>query len=125
MLKAGVVGCGHLGKIHIKLLIQSENYDLLGIYDINTKYSQEIEKEYGCKAYYSFEEMLNDIDVLDIVTPTPFHFDYAKKAVEKGIHVFIEKPVCSNTEESIELIKISKSNNTKKICTYHLERLLK
>lgn len=121
MIKAGVVGCGHLGRIHIKLLIQSENYDLIGVYDVNKKHSKEIEKEYGCKAYNSFEEMLNDIDVLDIVTPTPFHFDYAKKAIEKGIHVFIEKPVCSNTEESIELIKISELNNTK-IQVGHVER---
>ena len=121
MIKAGVVGCGHLGKIHIKLLIQSENYDLIRVYDVNKKHSKEMEKEYGCKAYNSFEEMLNDIDVLDIVTPTPFHFDYAKKAVEKGIHVFIEKPVCSNTEESIELLKISELNNTK-IQVGHVER---
>ena len=121
MIKAGVVGCGHLGRIHIKLLIQSENYDLIGVYDVNKKHSKEIEKEYGCKAYNSFEEMLNDIDVLDIVTPTPFHFDYAKKAIEKGIHVFIEKPVCSNTEESIELLKISELNNAK-IQVGHVER---
>lgn len=121
MIKAGVVGCGHLGRIHIKLLIQSENYDLIGVYDVNKKHSKEIEKEYGCKAYNSFEEMLNDIDVLDIVTPTPFHFDYAKKAIEKGIHVFIEKPLCSNTEESIELLKISELNNAK-IQVGHVER---
>ena len=121
MIKAGVVGCGHLGRIHIKLLIKSENYDLIGVYDVNKKHSKEMEKEYGCKAYNSFEEMLNDIDVLDIVTPTPFHFDYAKKAVEKGIHVFIEKPVCSNTEESIELLKISELNNAK-IQVGHVER---
>ena len=92
MLKAGVVGCGHLGKIHTKLLFQSENYKLIGVYDINAELSNEIAKEYGCKAYTGFEEMLNDIEVLDIVTPTPFHFNYAKKAIDKGIQLFIEKP---------------------------------
>ena len=81
MLKAGVVGSGHLGKIHIKLLFKSENYNLIGVYDINAELSNEIAKEYGCKAYTVFEEMLNDIEVLDIVTPTPFHFNYAKKAI--------------------------------------------
>ena len=121
MLKVGVVGCGHLGKIHIKLLVQSENYKLIGIYDINAEFSNEIAKEYGCKAYTGFEEMLNDIEVLDIVTPTPFHFNYAKKAIEKGIHLFIEKPVCSNTEESKELLRLSKSNNIK-IQVGHVER---
>ena len=121
MLKAGVVGCGHLGKIHTKLLFQSENYKLIGVYDINAKLSNEIAKEYGCKAYTGFEEMLNDIEVLDIVTPTPFHFNYAKKAIDKGIHLFIEKPVCSNTEESTELLRLSESNNIK-IQVGHVER---
>jgi predicted dehydrogenase len=121
MLKAGVVGYGHLGKIHTKLLFQSENYKLIGVYDINTELSNEIAKEYGCNAYTSFEEMLNDIEVLDIVTPTPFHFNYAKKAIVKGIHLFIEKPVCSNTEESTELLRLSESNNIK-IQVGHVER---
>ena len=121
MLKAGVVGCGHLGKIHTKLLFQSENYKLIGVYDINAELSNEIAKEYGCKAYPGFEEMLNDIEVLDIVTPTPFHFNYAKKAIDKGIHLFIEKPVCSNTEESTELLRLSESNNIK-IQVGHVER---
>ena len=121
MLKAGVVGCGHLGKIHSKLLFQSENYKLIGVYDINAEISNEIAKEYGCKAYTGFEEMLNDIEVLDIVTPTPFHFNYAKKAIDKGIHLFIEKPVCSNTEESTELLRLSESNNIK-IQVGHVER---
>ena len=121
MLKAGVVGYGHLGKIHTKLLFQSENYKLIGVYDINAELSNEIAKEYGCNAYTSFEEMLNDIEVLDIVTPTPFHFNYAKKAIVKGIHLFIEKPVCSNTEESTELLRLSESNNIK-IQVGHVER---
>ena len=121
MLKAGVVGCGHLGKIHTKLLFQSENYKLIGVYDINAELSNEIAKEYGCKAYTGYEEMLNDIEVLDIVTPTPFHFNYAKKAIDKGIHLFIEKPVCSNTEESTELLRLSESNNIK-IQVGHVER---
>ena len=121
MLKVGVVGCGHLGKIHIKLLFQSENYKLMGVYDINAEFSDQIANKYGCKAYTSFEEMLNDIEVLDIVTPTPFHFNYAKKAIDKGIHLFIEKPVCSNNEESIELLRLSKSNKIK-IQVGHVER---
>ena len=121
MLKVGVVGCGHLGKIHIKLLIQSKNYSLSGIYDSNSKISELAALDFKCKAYQTFESMLEEIDVLDIVTPTPSHFEYAKIAIEKGIHVFIEKPVCSNIFESNELINISKSHNVK-IQVGHVER---
>ena len=121
MLKVGVVGCGHLGKIHIKLLIQSKNYSLSGIYDSNSKISELAALDFKCKAYQTFESMLEEIDVLDIVTPTPSHYEYAKIAIEKGIHVFIEKPVCSNIFESNELINISKSHNVK-IQVGHVER---
>ena len=121
MLKAGVVGCGHLGKIHIKLLIQSENYSLLGVYDKDDAICKSVAKEFGCKPYESFEQMLEDINILDIVTPTPYHFNYAIKAIEKGVHVFIEKPVCTNTEESLKLIEFSKLNNVK-IQVGHVER---
>ena len=121
MLKVGVVGCGHLGKIHIKLLIQSKNYSLSGIYDSNSKISKLAALDFKCKAYQTFESMLEEIDVLDIVTPTPSHFEYAKIAIEKGIHVFIEKPVCSNIFESNELINISKSHDVK-IQVGHVER---
>jgi len=121
MLKAGVVGCGHLGKIHIKLINQSESFDLLGVYDNDISISNKAASEFGCKSYASFEEMIEEVDVLDIVTPTPSHYSYALKAVENGIHVFIEKPVCSNTEESFKLIEKSKLNNVK-IQVGHVER---
>ena len=121
MLKAGVVGCGHLGKIHIKLMNQSESFDLLGVYDNDISISKKAASEFGCKSYSSFEEMIEDVNVLDIVTPTPSHYSYALKAVENGVHVFIEKPVCSNTEESFKLIEKSKLNNVK-IQVGHVER---
>ena len=121
MLKAGIVGCGHLGKIHIKLMNQSESFDLLGVYDNDISISKKAASEFGCKSYSSFEEMIEDVNVLDIVTPTPSHYSYALKAVENGVHVFIEKPVCSNTEESFKLIEKSKLNNVK-IQVGHVER---
>ena len=88
MLKAGVLGCGHLGKIHIKLMNQSESFDLLGVYDNDISISEKAATEFGCKSYASFEEMIEEVDVLDIVTPTPSHYIYALKAVENGVHVF-------------------------------------
>ena len=121
MFKVGVVGCGHLGKIHLKLLNQSESFDLLGVYDNDINISKKAASEFGCKSYESFEEMIAEIDVLDIVTPTPSHFSYALKAIENGVHIFIEKPVCSKTEESLKLIEKSKLNNVK-IQVGHVER---
>ncbi|MCH1485693.1 MAG: Gfo/Idh/MocA family oxidoreductase [Flavobacteriaceae bacterium] len=106
MLKVGVVGCGHLGKIHAKLLSQSENYKLIGIYDKDNEESIRVSDEFKCTSFESFDSLLDSVDVIDIVAPTPFHFNYAKQAINKNKHVFIEKPVCTTSKESEELIKL-------------------
>ena len=121
MLKVGVVGCGHLGKIHIKLLSESKNYFLVGVYDPNLEESKTISEKFNCTHFKNFNELLENIDVLDIVTPTPFHFEYAELAINKKKHVFIEKPVCSNTNESNKLIELSRSKDVK-IQVGHVER---
>ena len=121
MLKVGVVGCGHLGKIHTKLLSQSENYKLIGIYDKDNEESIRVSNEFKCISFESFDSLLDSVDVIDIVAPTPFHFDYAKQAINKNKHVFIEKPVCTTSKESEELIKLGDLKNVK-IQVGHVER---
>ena len=121
MLKVGVVGCGHLGKIHIKLLSQSENYKLIGIYDKDNEESIRVSNEFKCTSFESFDSLLDSVDVIDIVAPTPFHFNYAKQAINKNKHVFIEKPVCTTSKESEELIKLGDLKNVK-IQVGHVER---
>ena len=121
MLKVGVVGCGHLGKIHTKLLSQSENYKLIGIYDKDNEESIRVSDEFKCTSFESFDSLLDSVDVIDIVAPTPFHFNYAKQAINKNKHVFIEKPVCTTSEESEELIKLGDLKKVK-IQVGHVER---
>ena len=121
MLKVGVVGCGHLGKIHAKLLSQSENYKLIGIYDKDNEESKRVSYEFKCISFESFDSLLDSVDVIDIVAPTPFHFNYAKQAINKNKHVFIEKPVCTTSKESEELIKLGDLKKVK-IQVGHVER---
>jgi predicted dehydrogenase len=121
MLKVGVVGCGHLGKIHTKLLSQSENYKLIGIYDKDNEESIRVSDEFKCTSFESFDSLLDSVDVIDIVAPTPFHFNYAKQAINKNKHVFIEKPVCTTSKESEELIKLGDLKKVR-IQVGHVER---
>ena len=121
MLKAGVFGAGHLGKIHTKLLSQSENYKLIGIYDKDNEESIQVSNEFKCTSFESFDSLLDSVDVIDIVAPTPFHFNYAKQAINKNKHVFIEKPVCTTSKESEELIKLGDLKKVK-IQVGHVER---
>ena len=113
MLKAGVFGAGHLGKIHLKLLKESLKYQLVGFYDDNKETAAAIEKEFGYKSFNSAEELIDAVDMIDIVTPTFAHFDVAKKTIIAGKHVFIEKPITSTFQEASELIELAKKHKVK------------
>ncbi|MFN4763215.1 Gfo/Idh/MocA family protein [Gillisia sp. Q332] len=113
MLKAGVFGAGHLGKIHLKLLEESPKYKLVGFYDDNRETAVAIEKEFGYKSFNSAEELIDAVDMIDIVTPTFAHFEVAKKTILAGKHVFIEKPITSTFQEASELIELAKKHKVK------------
>lgn len=104
MIKAGLVGAGHLGKIHLRLLNQSDKYELVGFHDKDVENGRKLEAEFGYKYFENFDDLLDEIDMLDIVTPTVYHYDYAMKAIEKGIHFFIEKPVTQTLEQAEEIL---------------------
>lgn len=104
MLKVGLVGAGHLGKIHLRLLNESEKYELIGFYDADIENGTRLEAEFGYKYFKNFEELLSQIDILDIVTPTLYHYQYALKAIESKTHFFIEKPVTQTLEQAKEIV---------------------
>ena len=112
-LKAGVLGAGHLGKIHLKLLKSSPLYELIGFYDPNEKVAYSVSKEFGYLVFDSIDELLNYIDVLIIVTPTLSHFECAKRAIIAGKHVFIEKPISNTVEEAEKIIRLAQEYNVK------------
>lgn len=100
MLKVGVLGAGHLGKIHLRLLQESEKYELIGFFDPFTKNAQKVATEFGYNLFDSIDELIEAVDVVDIVTPTLSHFECAKKSIEKGRHIFIEKPIAKTVLEA-------------------------
>ena len=107
-MRIGILGVGHLGKIHVKLLKEIPEVKLVGFFDINPETSDYVSHTFGIKAYDSMESLIADVDAIDIVTPTPSHFFCAKAAVKAGKHIFIEKPVTLTLEESEDLIKLVK-----------------
>lgn len=113
MLKAGVLGAGHLGKIHLRLLAQSENYELVGFYDADEIHAQQVVKEFGYTYFDSITKLIEAVDVVDIVTPTFAHFETAKQAIEAGKHVFIEKPITNTVAEAEELIALAEKHQVK------------
>lgn len=113
MLKAGVLGAGHLGKIHLKLLQQSDRYELIGFYDANESYAREVEKEFGYKYFDSIDELIAACDMIDVVTPTSYHHETGVKVITAGKHLFVEKPITVTVEQAHELITLSRKHNVK------------
>ncbi len=113
MLKAGVLGAGHLGKIHLRLLNQSEKYTLIGFYDADSENGKKVEAEFGYKFFHSIEDLINAVDVVDIVTPTLSHYECALQAIAKGKHIFIEKPITNTVEEAEEIRALLAANHVK------------
>jgi predicted dehydrogenase len=122
MLKIGVLGAGHLGKIHLKCLSElPEIYDLVGFYDPNVENAKSTSESTGLKAFSSIVELIDVVDVLDIVTPTLSHFDCAMQSLDSGKHIFIEKPVTHTLEEADALFSKAQATGLK-VQVGHVER---
>ena len=121
MLKAGVLGAGHLGKIHLRLLNQSDKYELVGFYDADPENAKRVVDEFGYTYFDSIDGLIDAVDVVDIVTPTLSHYDCAKQAISKGKHIFIEKPI-TNTVEEAETIRTLVAEHGVKGQVGHVER---
>ncbi len=113
MLKVGVLGAGHLGKIHLKLLQQSEKYELVGFYDENLENGKKIAEEFGYRQFNTIATLIHAVDVIDIVTPTLSHYKCAKVAIKSGKHVFIEKPISNTVAEAEEIIALANEYQVK------------
>lgn len=122
MLKIGVLGAGHLGKIHIKcILLASSAYELVGFFDPDKKAAQKAAETYNVPAFESMEALVNAVDVVDIVTPTVTHFKVASYAIQQGKHIFIEKPLTHTIEEAEKLVAMSEEFGVK-VQVGHVER---
>jgi predicted dehydrogenase len=108
-LKIGVLGAGHLGKIHLRLLQESKFYELVGFYDSQPQIAAKISREFGYRSFSSVNSLFEEVDVVDIVTPTISHFELGKKALQKGLHIFLEKPITATVEEANKLVSLAKA----------------
>ena len=121
MIKIGVIGAGHLGKIHIRLIKEIPQLELVGFYDPNTDTAKKVSEEYGIKAFESAAKLIDACDAIDIVTPTLFHHEYAVKVLKKSKHLFIEKPITSTIKEAKHLVSLSHEASVK-VQIGHVER---
>jgi predicted dehydrogenase len=113
MLKIGVIGVGHLGKIHLRQIKEIPAYTLVGFYDIDPEASKAVSAEFGIPAFPSMEELIKAVDVVDVVVPTISHFDCAVAGIKQTKHVFVEKPIASTLAEAKTLVALANEANIK------------
>lgn len=121
MLKIGVFGAGHLGKIHIQQWKEVEGAELIGFYDPDDTQAAIVISKYQVPRYKDMDQLIEAADAIDIVSPTTSHYEIAKKCLLAGKHLFIEKPLSQTLEEGKELVQLVKEANVK--CQVgHVER---
>lgn len=108
-IKVGVVGTGHLGQHHARLLAKNPRCELVGIADIDQKTAKRVAKACRTKPYFDHAKLLDKIQAVCIAVPTVSHYSIAKHFMENGIHTFVEKPIARSLEEADELISLAKS----------------
>lgn len=120
-VKVGVIGTGHLGKLHTKLFKTIQNCELVGVYDMDELKAEECSKEFSVKVFKSLDELLQNTDAVSIVATTSAHYELAKKSLSCGRHVFVEKPITASISEAEEIIALA---NGKKLNLQvgHIER---
>ena len=121
MLKVGVFGVGHLGKYHLNNWKEIQGVELIGFYDPNDATSSDVIEKYGLTRFQDIDELMDACDSVDIVAPTTSHFELCEKAIKKGKHVFVEKPLANTMEEAQQLVKLAKESDTK-FQVGHVER---
>lgn len=104
-IKTGVIGTGHLGKIHTKLFKEILTCDFVGVYDLDYERAKSVAEEIGTKAFKEINDLLDEVDAVDIVATTSAHYKLVKQAFAKNKHVFVEKPITSQIWEAEQLVE--------------------
>jgi len=121
MLKIGVFGVGHLGKFHLNNWKEVHGIELVGFYDPNDDTAKEVSEKYQLPRFLDADTLLDICDAIDVVAPTTFHFELCEKAIKKGKHVFVEKPLANTMEEARQLVKLVQESGIK-FQVGHVER---
>lgn len=121
MLKIGVFGVGHLGKFHLNNWKEIPDTEIVGFYDPNDDTASEVSEKYQVPRFLDADLLMDACDAIDVVAPTNFHFEWCEKAIKKGKHVFVEKPLANTMQEARQLVKLVEESGVK-LQVGHVER---
>jgi len=120
-LRAAVVGVGYLGRFHAQKYRQLEGVELVAVADATQATAQAVARELGVASSIDYRELLDKVDAVSVVVPTPLHFAVAAEFLKRGVHVLVEKPITETVEQAQQLIALAKENHCV-LQVGHLER---
>lgn len=127
MIRVGVIGCGKIAQIrHIPEYLDNDKVKLVGLYDRTLERAKALTDKYNLIHYIDYHDMLNDdnIDAVSICVSNNLHAEITIEALNHGKHVLCEKPMATNLEDCLLMLKTAKENN-KKLLIAHNQRLTK
>ncbi len=110
-LRVGVVGVGHLGDHHARILSQIPGAELAGINDIDAGKGKRAAEKYGTRHFHDLSDLLKETDAVSLVVPTTAHYPLATTVLEGGKHLLVEKPITETVQQAEELIELAKKRN--------------
>jgi len=116
-----VIGVGGLGQHHARILRDLQGPAFAGFYDSNAARAEKVAGELGVRAHSTLESLLDVVDAVTIVVPTPAHFAVAREVLGRGIHALIEKPIATTLEEADAMLALAQANGAI-VQTGHVER---
>src|ERR1700753_238410 len=107
-VKIGVIGAGGLGHQHTRILRDVPGAERIGFHEANAERAAKVSAELGVKSFDTLEALLDNVQAVSVVVPTPYHYMVAAPALERGLHVMVEKPIAVTLEEADGLLAIAK-----------------
>ncbi|HOD77113.1 MAG TPA: Gfo/Idh/MocA family oxidoreductase [Syntrophorhabdus sp.] len=108
-IKMALVGCGHMGKIHLQKLSSFDEIQIVGIVDVDTKRANDLAQPINVPAFNNYKKLLGNVDGVIIATPTETHYQIAKDFLKSGTHILLEKPITSRQDQAQELINLAQT----------------
>ena len=120
-MRVGVIGAGGLGQHHVRILRDMQGPDFAGFYEAKADRAAQVASDLGVRAHETLDSLLDDVDAVTIVVPTPLHFEVATRVLSRGIHAMIEKPIAATLAEADEMLALAAKHGAI-VQTGHVER---
>lgn len=104
-IRIGVVGTGSLGRHHVRILASTDEADLVGIFDLRPDVADALAEQHGTTSCRSLDELLGKAEAVVVAVPTTEHRTVGCRALERGLHVLVEKPIAKDLDEADALLE--------------------